>query len=54
MGILNSSGEYLMNVDPDDILNDNDSLEYLNNQTILFNADIISFDIYNSKTAQII
>ena len=54
MGILNSSGEYLMNIDPDDELKDNDSLEYLNNQTTLFNVDIIAFDIFNKKQNKII
>ena len=36
MGILNSSGEYLMNLDSDDEINDNDCLEYLYNKTHLF------------------
>mgnify|MGYP002625337468 CR=1 FL=1 len=38
MGILNSTGEYLMNLDSDDEINDSESLEYLYNQlTLLFN-----------------
>ena len=49
MGILNSSGRYLMNLDPDDELENNESLEYLYNQSIKSNVDIISFDIYNKK-----
>ena len=53
MGILNSSGEYLMNIDPDDFLHGNDSLEYLKNQTIINNVDIITFDVYNKRTNKI-
>ena len=54
MGILNSSGKYIMNVDPDDELSNNDSLEFLYNQTIITNADIISFDIYDERLKKII
>ena len=54
MGILNSSGEYIMNIDPDDELKGNDSLAFLYNQTIISNADIITFDIYNERTKKII
>lgn len=43
MGILHSSGKYLINLDPDDEFNDSDSLEYLYNKAIESNADIISF-----------
>ena len=49
MGILNSSGEYLINLDPDDELKDNDSLEYLCNQIKISKVDIISFSVYNEK-----
>ena len=49
MGILNSRGEYLINLDPDDEFKDNECLEYLYNQTINSNVDIISFDILNKK-----
>ena len=48
MGILNSSGKYLMNLDPDDELTSKESLEYLYNQTLKYNVDIVTFDIYNS------
>ena len=54
MGILNSSGEYLMNLDPDDEFYDNKSLEYLYNQIIISNADIIAFNIFDRKTNKII
>ena len=43
MGILNSKGKYLMNLDPDDELNGSDSLEYLYNKAIEANADIVCF-----------
>ena len=49
MGILNSSGEYLLNLDADDELEGDDSLEYLYNLTLISNADIITFDIFNKK-----
>ena len=45
MGILNSSGEYLMNLDADDELNDNKSLEFLYNKTKILKVDIIQFTI---------
>ena len=54
MGILHSSGEYIMNLDPDDELNDNECLEYLYNQTITSNIDIISFNILNKKNNETI
>ena len=44
MGILHSSGDYLMNFDADDELIGQDALEYLYNKTIFSKADIISFD----------
>ena len=53
MGILNSSGEYIMNVDPDDQLENNDNLEYLYNITKLFNVDIITFNFYDQKRNKI-
>ena len=40
MGILNSTGEYLLNLDPDDVINGEDSLEYLYNQSKFYNLDI--------------
>jgi len=54
MGILNCSGKYIMNVDPDDELANNDSLEFLYNQTINSNADIITFDIYHERREKIV
>ena len=45
MGILNSTGEYLMNLDSDDVINDNESLEYLYNQAELYKVDIIAFSV---------
>ena len=49
MGILNSRGEYLFNIDSDDELVGNDSLEYLYNQIILSKVDILYFNIFNKK-----
>lgn len=50
MGIIHSSGEYLMNLDPDDVFNDSDNLEYLYKKITRYNTDIISFSlIYKSN-----
>ena len=49
MGILNSTGEYLMNLDSDDEISDNECLEYLYNQTKINNVDMISFSMLNKK-----
>ena len=49
MGILNSSGEYIMNLDPDDMLGDKESLEYLYNRAKYLNIDTIVFDLYNEN-----
>ena len=46
MGILNSTGKYLMNLDSGDEMNDNQSLEYLYNQTQLLKVDIIQFSVF--------
>ena len=54
MGILNCTGKYIMNVDPDDELANNDSLEFLYNQTIISNADIITFDIYDEREKKLV
>ena len=54
MGILKSSGEYLLNLDPDDELVSNNNLEYLYNQTLISKADIINFDILDSGSQNII
>ena len=43
MGILNTSGEYLINVDPDDLLNENNDWEYLYNTANKLKVDIINF-----------
>ena len=50
MGILKSTGEYIINVDPDDFLNGNNALEYLYQVAKKFRVDVISFgflDNYN-------
>ena len=49
MGILNSTGEYLMNLDPDDELEGEDNLEYLYNITRISHAEIITFGISKKK-----
>lgn len=49
MGILHSSGDYLMNFDADDELVGQDALEFLYNKTIISKADIISFDFLSPK-----
>ena len=46
MGIIHSSGEYLMNLDPDDELYNSDNLEYLYNISNTWNVDIIEFNYY--------
>ena len=43
MGIINSKGEYLMNIDPDDELKGPDNLEYIYNKAKESNIDIVSF-----------
>ena len=43
MGILNSTGEYIINLDPDDLLNENNALKYLYNIANRLNLDIINF-----------
>ena len=43
MGIIHSSGEYLMNLDPDDEFNESDNLEYLYKKITSSKSDIISF-----------
>ena len=42
MGILNSSGKYIMDLDPDDKLEGNSNLENLYNMTIKNNFDLIN------------
>ena len=53
-GILYSSGEYLLNLDPDDEIYGKDSLEYLYNQSKFYNLDIISFYVNQKKGNSII
>ena len=43
MGIINSRGEYLMNLDPDDEFKDSDNLEYLYKTAHKLKIDVISF-----------
>ena len=50
MGILHSSGKYLMNVDPDDVLNNNNDLEFLYNIINRVKVDIISFGYLEKNT----
>ena len=54
MGILNSNGEYLMNIDSDDEIKGNDTLEYLYNKTLESKIDIIAFNVLNTKTNHVI
>ena len=54
MGILNSSGEYLLNLDPDDMINGQDTLEFLYNKAKIDNLDIISFNVFDQKHKRII
>ena len=49
MGIIHSSGDYLMNFDADDELVSQDALEYLYNKTLLSKTDIISFNYITPK-----
>jgi glycosyltransferase involved in cell wall biosynthesis len=50
MGILKTTGEYIFNVDPDDLLNGNNVLEYLYNIAIKLRVDIINFGyLYGNK-----
>ena len=50
MGILNSKGKYLMNLDPDDELNGEDSLEYLFNIVKKTKVDVISFGLIEKNS----
>ena len=43
MGILNSSGEFVMNLDPDDIIKESNSLQYIYNIAHFYNIDVVSF-----------
>ena len=46
MGIINSKGEYLMNLDPDDQLIGRNSLKFLYNRAKRLNVDFITFFIF--------
>ena len=46
MGILNSEGEYLLNLDPDDEFEGNDNLEYLYKSTKNEQIDVIIFNTF--------
>ena len=43
MGILNSTGEYILNLDADDKLYSNDALEFLYNRAKNSNLDVVLF-----------
>ena len=49
IGILNSKGEYLMNLDPDDNLKNSKDLEIIYNKAKQKNVDILSFGALFSK-----
>lgn len=49
MGIFNSSGEFVMSLDPDDTLKGNNSLKYLYNIANLYNLDIVSFSFLSGN-----
>jgi len=51
-GILNSIGEYLMFLEPDDLLKGSDNLEYLYNETKNGKEDIIIYPHYNVNKKQ--
>ena len=46
MGIIHSSGEYLMNLDPDDELYNSDNLEYLYNISNTWNVDRLKLSLF--------
>ena len=47
MGILNSTGEYIMFLEPDGLFEGKDNLEYLYNQYKNTKEDVIIFNYYN-------
>ena len=49
MGIINTSGEYIMNMDADDELADKENLELLYEEILKTKADIIAFNIFDKK-----
>ena len=54
MGILNSKGEFIMDLDSDDEINDSECLEYLYNQTKILKVDIIAYSILFKRINSII
>ena len=54
MGILNSSGEYVMNLDPDDLFTDEDNLKLLYYKSKELKLDIIIFLLKKLKQKKII
>lgn len=55
MGIQNSRGEYIMNLDPDDELAGNDNLEYLYNKAKKNNVEVLSYSfLYKSNNSTVI
>ena len=49
MGILNSKGEYLLNLDPDDELKDENDLEIIYKKAKNNNIDILSFGAFDKN-----
>ena len=52
LGILSSSGDYLMNLDSDDYLRGHNSLKYLYYKAKRYNIDVITFGILDKKFNQ--
>ena len=53
IGILHSSGEYLLNLDPDDQFNDFDNLRYLYFKAKRTNVDIVAYPFLRRSTNKI-
>ena len=53
MGIINSSGKYVMNLDPDDKISSKNNLEYLYEIIKKTRADIINFGYLEGKQAKL-
>ena len=53
MGIIHSSGEYLINLDPDDHYNDFDDLRYLYRKAKRTNVDIVTFPFLRRSNMKI-
>ena len=53
MGILKATGEYIINVDPDDLLNGNNTLEYLYNIANKLRVDVINFGYLNGNESEL-